>query len=183
VFIVRPKIAELNFNLYARSVHPELFEICNSRQYQRDLYQLQINIMRDGHFIQFQHGGQLITEIQASATHILPSQANLISQGIEGSSTLEFQIGSLRYQTHLELEMVDPKLFVMIQQQLDARIECEGLVHRFGSNGRIAIGAISYINVQSFKSNALVRAIHTFPDSNSILKSETRFLIRQPESA
>lgn len=181
MLFVRPKIAELNFNLYARSVHPELFEICASRQYQRDLYQLQIHIMRDGHFISFQHQGQLITEISASATHSLPLQANLISQGIEGSSAYESRIGLLEYQTRLELETVDPKLFVLIQQQLDARIECEGLVHRFGSNGRIAIGAISYIHVQSFKSNVLVRAIHTFPDSSSILKSESRFLIQQPE--
>jgi len=181
VFFVRPKIAELNFNLYARSVHPELFEICKSRQYHRDMYQLQVNIIRDGHFIQFQHADHLITEINASSTHLLPSQANLVSQPIERSLTHSIRIGNLHYQSQLELETVDPKFFVLIQQQLDARMECEGLVHRFDSNGRIAIGAVSYIHVQSFKNNALVRAIHTFPDSNSILKSESRLQIKLPE--
>lgn len=174
---VRPKIAELNFNLYARSVHPELFEICASRDYNRDQYQLRLDIIRDGHLLQFRRGGVVLTEINASSTHSLPSQSNLISQSIERASTSLSRVSDIQYQSHIELELVDPKLFVIIQQQLDSRMECEGLIHRFDSNGRIAIGAISYMHVQSFKSHVLVRSIHTFPDSSSILKSETRFQV------
>ena len=79
------------------------------------------------------------------------------------------------YQAKVELEAVDPKIFVAIQQQLDGKAECEGLVHRFHSNGRLAFGALSYINVQSFRNHVLVRCFHTFPDTSAVIKSESRF--------
>jgi len=66
-------------------------------------------------------------------------------------------------------------MFVTIQQQLDAKVECEGLVHRFHSNGRLSFGAMSYINVQAFRSHVNVRTFHTFPDTSAVLKSDTRF--------
>lgn len=175
---VRPKITELNFNLFARSVHPELFEICESRTYARDLYELNLSITTDGHLICFRHKDSVLAEVSASANHPLPSQQILISHPIQknNENTSNFQ-GIIRYQSNVNLEAVKPKIFVTIQQQLGEKIECEGLVHRFQSNGRIAFGAISYMNVQSFKSHVLVRSFHTFPDTCTVMKSESRFSI------
>ncbi len=174
---VRPKITELNFNLFARSVHPELFEICATRIFDREQYQLRLDITRDGHLIRFQHGGVLLTEVSASAFHTLPAQANLISHPIQRSNTNLSRLGDVSYQSTVELEAVNPQIFVTIQQQLDSRMECEGLVHRFDSNGRTAFGAVSYMHVQSFQHHVLVRSFHTFPDTCAVMKSESRFSV------
>ena len=174
---VRPKITELNFNLFARSVHPELFEICATRIFDREEYQLRLDITRDGHLIRFQHGEVLLTEVSASAFHTLPAQANLISHPIQRSNTNLSRVGDVSYQSTVELEAVNPQIFVTIQQQLDSRMECEGLVHRFDSNGRTAFGAVSYMHVQSFQNHVLVRSFHTFPDTCAVMKSESRFSV------
>ena len=79
------------------------------------------------------------------------------------------------------MENVSPQTFVTIAQQLDKRIECEGLVHRFDSNGRLAFGAISYINVQSFREHVKIRSFHTFPDTCAVMKSESQFKLLIPE--
>ena len=83
----------------------------------------------------------------------------------------------VKYLSEVELEAVNPKTFVVIQQQLDEKIEFEGLVHRFGSNGRLSFGAISYVNVQAFRNYVQVRTFHTFPETCAVLKSESRFEI------
>lgn len=175
---VRPKITDLNFHLFARNIHPELFEVCASRIWERDNYRLDLNITTDGHLISFHHDGLILTEVSASAHHPLPRKRILLSHPIEGvchdEATHENVIG---YQSKVQLEAVDPKVFVAIQQQLDGKAECEGLVHRFHSNGRLAFGALSYINVQSFSSHVLVRSFHTFPDTSAVIKSESRFTL------
>ncbi|MFK7769039.1 MAG: DUF2617 family protein [Mariniblastus sp.] len=173
---VRPKITDLNFHLYARNIHPELFEVCASRTWERDNYRLELNITTDGHLLSFHHDDLILTEVSASAHHPLPSQRILLSHPIEGVCHDETKLEEvISYQAKVELEAVDPKIFVAIQQQLDGKAECEGLVHRFHSNGRLAFGALSYINVQSFLNHVLVRCLHTFPDTSAVIKSESRF--------
>ena len=173
---VRPKITDLNFHLFARNVHPELFELCSSRILERENYQLKLSITTDGHLISFTHDDLVLTEISASAHHPLPSQRNLFSHPIEGVcndvTTLRDRIG---YQSQVQLEGVHPTTFVTIEQQLNEKVECEGLVHRFDSNGRMAFGAVSYIHVQSFRKYARIRTFHTFPDTCAVIKSESRF--------
>jgi hypothetical protein len=177
VLSVRPKITELNFNLFSRGLHPELFEICTSRNYERQSYRLHLDITRDGHIIRFCHGKITLTEISASAIQQLPCQGNLISHGIQRINSNFSRVGDVQYSSTVEFEGVSPKMFVAIEQQLDSRIDCEGLIHRFESNGRTAIGALSYMHVQSFLNHVLIRAIHTFPDTLAVMKSESRFLI------
>jgi hypothetical protein len=176
VLSVRPKITDLNFHLFARSIHPELFEVCASRTLERESYTLMLNITTDGHAISFVHDGMVLTEVSAGAHHPLPVNQILLSHPIEGTchntTTLQNKIG---YQTQVQLECVPPKTFVAIKQQLDHEVECEGLIHRFQSNGRIAFGAISYINIQAFRRHVKVRTFHTFPDTCAVIKSDTRF--------
>ena len=41
---VRPKVAELVFQVYGRPLHPELFEVCQSRVIERGEYQAKIDV-------------------------------------------------------------------------------------------------------------------------------------------
>ena len=43
---VRPKIAELVFQLYGRPLHPELFQVYETRSVSRGNYQAKIDITR-----------------------------------------------------------------------------------------------------------------------------------------
>ena len=180
---VRPKITDLNFHLYAQSVHPELFDVCARRTTQRDRYELETAITTDGHAIRFQYGALSLTEVSAGLHHPLPTKSVLLNQPIDGSNRHQLRIqDSVDYQTSVHIETVNPKLFVALQQQLNSRVECEGLVHRFGSNGRLTFGAMSYIHVQSFIEHVLIRAFHTFPESSSVVTSESRFSVAGAEA-
>lgn len=174
---VRPKITELNFNLFSRGVHPELFEICISRDYERKAYRLHLDITRDGHLICFYHGKTVVTEVNASAVQLLPRQGSLITHPIQRLNSNLSRIGNVQYQSTVEFEAANPQMFVAIEQQLSAQLEFDGLIHRFDSNGRTAIRALSYMHVQSFQNHVLVRALHTFPDTMAVMKSESRFII------
>jgi hypothetical protein len=49
------------------------------------------------------------------------------------------------------------------------------MLHTFDSSGRVSLGAISYINLETRNRSLLIQAFHTFPDDNAIVKSESVF--------
>ena len=49
------------------------------------------------------------------------------------------------------------------------------MLHRFDASGRMALGALSYINIESRSRKLLIQAFHTFPDDYAIVKSQSIF--------
>jgi len=107
----------------------------------------------------------------------LPERRRLMSYPLQGERDDHVQCrGGIRYRTTFQLERVEPELFWTFQNELMAvDDEREGMLHHFDSSGRIAMGALSYINIQSRDRSLLVQAFHTFPDDYAIVKSQSVF--------
>lgn len=175
VLSVRPKIAELAFRVFGRSLHPELYSVHQVRSIQRKLYQATIEITNCGHVITWRGGGATLCEVATGACQPLPTRRCLISLPLKGSRTENAQCqDGVVYRTHFHLDTVAPEMFWLVNQQLTGD-STQGLLHRFESSGRLAFGAISYISVETRSASMLVQAIHTFPDDYAILKIESLF--------
>ncbi len=74
-----------------------------------------------------------------------------------------------------QLEPVDPEVFWTFQQELTHDGIRQGLFHKFDSSGRMSLGAVSYVNVESRNKTFFVQAFHTFPDDCAIVKSQSLF--------
>ena len=72
-------------------------------------------------------------------------------------------------------------MFWMVGQQLGTG-PTEGLLHRFDSSGRMALGAISYVNIETRRRSMLIQAIHTFPDDYAIVKVESLFTLPEADA-
>lgn len=183
MLFARPKVTDLTFHLFGRSVHPELFNACASRVVERKNYRIQINITSVGHLVAFQHKGLMVTEICASPHQPLPQNHCLFSQRLESSHEHHrLHEDQIQYKSQFQIEGVNPRMLVSIAQQLKEQGQCEGLVHQFKSSGRMSIGGVSYVNIQAFNSRVLVRSLHTFPDTYAVVKSESTFEIYEKKS-
>ena len=173
---VRPKIAELTFQLYGRTLHPELFEVHGSRQVSRGPYNAKVDITTAGHVVTWNYGGLTLTEVCAAAHHPLPQRRRLMNHRLRGDHSDKVQCrGGIEYHVNFALERVDPEVFWTFQQELTLDSSSNGLLHRFESSGRMALGAISYVNFTSRNHSLLVQAFHTFPDDYAIVKSQSLF--------
>jgi Protein of unknown function DUF2617 len=178
VLSVRPRIAELVFQLYGRTLHPELFEIHQTRQIERGGYTARIQITNAGHVITWHYGGITLTEVAASAQHPLPQRRRLMSHKLKGSCSDQLECrGGLSYQVQFSLEPVERETFWTYQKELTQAGEREGLLHCFEPSGRFGLGALSYINLQSRDRSLKVQAFHTFPDDYAIVKSQSIFAL------
>jgi len=174
VLTVRPKVAELVFQLYGRPLHPELFEVCTSRAVKRGDYQAQIDITSAGHVVTWRYAGLTLTEVATSAHHPLPERRRLLSYRLQGNRNDVVQCrGGVVYQVSFQLEPVEPEVFWTFQEELTRDSQHQGMLHKFGSSGRMALGALSYINVETRSRSMLVQAFHTFPDDYAIVKSQS----------
>lgn len=173
---VRPKVAELSFQLYGRALHPELFDVHQTRKVARGGYEAKIDITSAGHVITWRYDGLTLTEVAAASNHPLPQKRRLIRYRLDGqrSDRLECR-GGVAYEVEFELEPVDPEIFWSFQRELVDNGERTGMLHTFDSSGRIALGAISYIHVETRERNMMVQAFHTFPDDCAIVKSQSVF--------
>ena len=173
---VRPKIAELVFQLYGRALHPELFEVYKTQTIARGDYSATVSITSAGHVVTWRYQGLTLTEVAAAANHPLPQRRRLISYKLKGhrSDRVECRGGAV-YEVDFSLEPVEPDVFWTFQKELALDGNRQGMLHRFDSSGRMALGALSYINVESRDRSLLVQAFHTFPDDYAIVKSQSLF--------
>jgi hypothetical protein len=174
VLTVRPKVAELVFQLYGRPLHPELFEVYATRTVKRGDYEAKIDITSAGHVVAWRCAGLTLTEVCTSAHHPLPERRRLMSYRLKGERNDSVECrGGIVYQVNFQLEPVDPEVFWTFQAELTEDSRRRGMFHRFDSSGRMALGAISYINVETRSRSLLVQAFHTFPDDYAIVKSQS----------
>lgn len=172
---VRPKVAELAFHVFSRSLHPELYRLHSSRRVDRQEYQARIDITNCGHVITWSGGGVTLCEVATSAHQPLPKRRCLLSKPLKGARTEQADChGGVGYRTSFQLERVEPDMFWMVQQQL-GKAPTEGLLHTFDASGRMALGALSYVNIETRLHSMLIQAIHTFPDDYAIVKIESLF--------
>lgn len=172
----RPKVAQLAFQLYGRSLHPELFEVHKTRSVDRGGYSAKIDITNAGHVIAWRYDGITLTEVAASAQHPLPQKRRLLSYKLRGERNDRVECrGGVNYQVNFQLEPVDPEFFWTFQQELAQDAERQGMLHVFDSSGRMNLGALSYINVETRNRSMLVQAFHTFPDDYAIVKVQSLF--------
>ncbi len=174
----RPKISELTFGLYGRSLHPELFQIHSTRRFDRDNFNAQVDITSAGHLIMFKVGGRVFTELATSAHHELPERRRLLAQKLSGEfeDSIECE-GGIHFEYQFQLERTTPEFFHSVQKAFELRQEMDGLLYHFESSGRVKMGAISYIYVDTRVHSLRVQAMHTFPDDYAILRTQSLFRI------
>mgnify|MGYP002623514307 CR=1 FL=1 len=176
VLSVRPKVAELVFQLYGRPLHPELFECHETRTIRRADYEAKIDITNAGHVVTWRRDGLTLTEVCAAAHHPLPQKRRLLSYPLRGERYDRVDCrGGITYEVEFELESARPEVFWTFQDELIAGGKDEGILHTFDASGRMALGALSFIHVETRRKSISVRAFHTFPDDYAIVKSRSVF--------
>lgn len=174
---VRPKVTELVFQLYGRPLHPELFQVVRTCRIQRSEYQAKLDITTAGHVVCWNYQGLTLTEVAASAQHPLPERRRLFCHRLKELHRDRVECrGGIVYEVQFQLEQMPPEEFWAFQEQLVLPdTDHEGLFYRFESNGRIAVGAVSYIHTECRHRSFRIQAFHTFPDDFAVVKTQSVF--------
>lgn len=179
IFAVRPKVAELQFCLFGRSLHPELFETFETLRIERSRYQAKLDIISAGHVVHWTVDNLCLTEVTTAATSPLPEQRCLFKRRFQGKREhdLDWRRG-IRYRSIFQMETVDQETLWMFQDAISEERR-DGIVHVFQPSGRVELGAVSLISVESRERSLQVQSLHTFPDDATIVRVVSIFDLPQ----
>ena len=173
IFPVRPKVAELVFQLYGKPLHPELFETVASRQFGCREYQGCIRITRTGHVITWQNPLVCLTEIADAQQEIDPAH-RLLSYRMCGERSGSWNCGhGISYQMSFQVEKLSPEIFLHVHDEILAEGSKHGMLHNFRPNHRLAVAPLGLVTAEARPDCLLFTTFHTFPEEHTIVKSQS----------
>lgn len=173
VDFVRPRIADLVFQLHGRPLHPELFDTVSLRSFEREDYRLTVRITRTGHVLTWQNPDRVITEL-ADVDQELSPQHRLLHYRMRGEHSATYPLGhGVTYQVSFQVETVEPEIFRHVHEEILLDGGKKGILHNFQPNHRLSIAPLGYVSVETRPGCLFVSAFHTFPEESTIIKSQT----------
>lgn len=171
---LRPRVSDLVFQVYGKPLHPELFDIVAVRRVEREDYKVTVRITRTGHFITWENGQSVLSELAGEGDAALGDSRKLISQRIRGEQTAAVPLaGGLRYQTSFQVETLTPEVFVHVHDEILSDGARRGLLHNFQPNNRLATAPLGFISLEARPGTLLWSTFHTFPQENAVLKTQS----------
>lgn len=176
---VRPKIAELVYQVYGRSLHPELFAICQTRSVERNGYKATVHITSAGHVVTWNYGDLILSEVASGAHPALPLRRRLMAYRLKGDRTERIEIAAgVSFETRCSLEGADDAKFAAYRRELSLQATRQGMLQQFASSGRLETAALSYVNLDSRDKVLCIQAFHTFPVDRAVLKIQSWYRIK-----
>ncbi len=172
--LFRPKAHAMMFSVFARPLHPELFETLASRQVQRENYTLTVRLTPTGHVLTWQTPEVYLSEVAAADDQMLPARGSLLRYRFQGERSRSLQpINGVTYQMCSQLEILPPEIFVHINDELLADGAKRGLLYHHQPHHRLAISALGYVTVEAWRHTLSINTFHTFPDECALVKTQS----------
>lgn len=180
VNLLRPRVADLVFQLYGRPLHPELFDILAVRKVQREDYAITACITRTGHVISWENRHLHLTEVAAALEEPLPERRRLLSYRLRGEHCARYDAArGIRYQTTFQVEVLPPEIFLHVHDEILADGGKRGLLHNFRPNHRLSLAPLGFLSIEARANCLFFSSFHTFPEEHTVVKSQSlieRFL-------
>lgn len=172
--VYRPAIADLSFQVYDRSIHPELIEPLVVRSFEQDGYRLRLMLTSAGHLLEYRRGDLTLVEILADQAHPLPESRQLFVHRIGGERTEQHWPSELVcYQTCFQVERLPEQLFINLSDELRNDGSTDGVLHQLQTSDRLGLSPITFVNLQARPGSVLVHSYHTFPEECAVVKIQS----------
>jgi hypothetical protein len=114
-----------------------------------------------------------LTEV-ADIDQAFSDQRRFLSYRLRGEHSGRFACcNDILYQTSFQVETLPEEIYLQIHDEILADGDKRGILHNFQPNHRLAVAPLGYVVVESRTHCLFISTFHTFPDENTIIKSQT----------
>ena len=171
-------LRELTFHLYKRSLHPELFNIYESRHFFQSGYEVMIWITGCSHVVGIFSDNRCLVEIIAQPGQRLPSGG--IIESFTFSRQKDYRCSwsnGLGYMLNSQMENMSANLYKHTHRELTKSANKQGLLIEYPQWSKGNITAFSYLDYETSESEVQIHAYHAFPEQQTILKTQSLFQV------
>lgn len=172
----RSRIADLAFQVFGRSVHPDWFAVREHCRVGMDGWEADLRVIEGGHAITFRSGAVRLTEVLAGPETRLPESGLLFHSTVRHEQTATLRPGgAVEYQTCFEVERVDPEVFAHLSDEMTLDASRGRLFHRFRPVNRMAPAPLTHLCYEARAGGLSVHAFHSFPGEHAIVRAQSLF--------
>ena len=173
-YLLRPRVAELVFQLHASPLHPEFFDILACRKIQRGDFELTVRITRTGHVITWERHRQFLTEVTTVADLSLPANRRLLNYRVCGEHAGSVACArGVHYQMNFQVEVLPEEIFMHVHDEILADGGKRGLLYNFQPNHRLSLAPLGFVTVEAGADCSILTSFHTFPQENAVVKTQS----------
>ncbi|MFO0973967.1 MAG: DUF2617 family protein [Phycisphaerae bacterium] len=168
--------SDLNFYLYRRALHPELFRIYLDRHIETANYQADLWIIGMSHLVSFQSDGRIVTELTGCSSDLLTDR-NLITQfKFRGERDFQFRFDdATRYIFSSQVEEMTEHIFRTTYRDLQRYAKKKGLFVPFKQWATAGLEPFSFLDYETRDRELHIHAYHAFPGEWKILRTQSIF--------
>ncbi|MFV0444513.1 MAG: DUF2617 family protein [Planctomycetaceae bacterium] len=172
----QPDASQLVFRLFDRVLHPELFDRYAEAVLTAQDFSVVMRICDGGHALQFRHGDRILTEVLGPNEQELPTRGRCFGFRLRGNRDASHALpGAIRYQCSTQVEQLAAEVFQDVHSELSRDRHQAFLSYEFPGGHRLAPAPLSLIQGEVGNRSLLVHAFHTFPESGSVLRTQSLF--------
>ncbi len=172
-------VGELNFHLFNRSVHPELFNIYESRHFLQGDYEVMIWSTGCSHVISVHFASHTITELICSDEQLLPSNGLIETFKFSGKKNYQckWSLG-FGYMMNSGVEPMSHNLYKHTHRDLKKMGKKRGILVEFPELNKSDFMPFSYIDYEAKCDELHIYTYHALPESQTVLKTQSLFDFR-----
>lgn len=172
----KQRVEELQFCLYQRAIHPELFHIHHVKRIERARYHAEIWVVGLAHVVTVQCGDQILTELITEDTEILPKSGLATSFRFRGERdhAQSFNEG-FKYILSTQVERMTPQLFPATHRDYVHYAQNRELFVLFNDWAHDGLAPFTFIDYDARDHEFHVHAFHAFPEELTLLKTQSIF--------
>ena len=170
-------VSTLQFRLYDRPLHPELFDIYRDYQVVKNAYEAQIWITGCTHVIGFYRGGTCLVEVTADAAAELPARGLVMQVPFRGERNRQCKrAGGINYMMSFQVESMSAMVYAKTHHEL-ARLGAQrGMFVPFPMwMTRTPLTPFTFIDCAAKPNELHVFTFHAFPEDLTIVKTQSIF--------
>jgi len=174
--LTKQRSTDLNFYLYRRALHPELFHIYLDKHIKYGNFQADIWIIGLSHLVTVQSNGTMVTELTAVPSDLLTDR-NLVTQfRFRGERDFQYRFSdNMRYIFSSQVEEMTEHIFRTTYRDLVRYAKQKGLYVPYSQWTTNGLEPFSFIDFETRHTELHVHAYHAFPGEWRILRTQSIF--------
>lgn len=177
----KQRVEELQFCLYERAIHPELFDIHRVKRITQERYQAEIWVVGLTHVVTVQAGNHILTELIAEDTELLPKGGLATTFRFRGERDHAQSFdGGMKYILSTQVEKMTPQLFPATHRDYVHYAQNRELFLSFEEWSHEGLAPFTFIDYDARDHEFHVHAFHAYPEELTLLKTQSIFEIGKP---
>jgi len=169
-------VEELEFSLFQRPLHPELFQIYAGRNLKTERYEAIIWVTGCTHVASVFADDICLSEVISTPTQLLPNQGLIERFPFRGPRSHKCSISrGVSYMTDFQVEKMSSNLYRQTQVDLEHFARNRGIFVKFPESDVDGLQPFSYIDFEARRNELHLHTFAAYPDQITIIKTQSLF--------